>query len=147
MGHILNLKLKKKKKKKKKKILSLICFVHDIGFLNPGRNWPTTLQSIKTNTQKWFWHPGETCRQHLQQNKPLGIGMTPHKMQNLVIWRADFSIFSQIWANIGSNLRQFWKKSGGFTQKMAINNTYYFGIWMGHFFLTKISISISRGGL
>ena len=39
----------------------------------------------------------------------------------------DFSKFSQIWAKIGSNLRNF-RKLGDFAQDLAQN-------WMGHFFL------------
>ena len=50
-----------------------------------------------------------TCCKHGKQNQPLGIWVTPYKMQNFVYEWVDFSKKHQIWDKIGLNLRKFWK--------------------------------------
>ena len=66
----------------------------------------------------WIKHGGYSVQKTLYRdvpptvvaNKPLGMWMTPYKMQNLVYEWLNFSKFSQIWAKIGSNSKKKKKK-------------------------------------
>ena len=65
----------------------------------------------------------------------------PISMQNFVYEWVDFSIFSEVWAKIGLNLRKFEKqktinkKKGGGNFVKILTKIESVGIWMGHFFL------------